>query len=165
MCSGYSSVFQIKAEKPSKDSATKSDWNRKQINSNNRTFYIGKITHLRRRKLSKWSVPFFLLQWVSDVMNVWQWKVDFTGCVQCICAGREMLTMEQIEAALYQKMKISEKLNEKQMERMEGTGEDLTMDRGLQKEHILKWFVETQAVLILCDGSFPPWFQGFISRQ
>lgn len=76
-----------------------------------------------------------------------------------------MLTMEQIEAALYKKMKISEKLNEKQMERMEGTGEDLTMDRGLQKEHILKWFVETQAVLILCDGSFPPWFQGFISRQ
>ncbi|XP_016128717.1 hematopoietic SH2 domain-containing protein-like [Sinocyclocheilus grahami] len=76
-----------------------------------------------------------------------------------------MLTMEQIEAALYQKMKISEKLNEKQMERMEGTGEDLTMDRGLQKEHILKWFVETQAVLILCDGSFPPWFQGFISRH
>ncbi|KAF4111176.1 hypothetical protein G5714_008207 [Onychostoma macrolepis] len=33
-----------------------------------------------------------------------------------------MLTMEQIEAALYQKMKISEKLNEKQMERMEEQG-------------------------------------------
>ncbi|XP_016138228.1 SH2 domain-containing protein 7 [Sinocyclocheilus grahami] len=76
-----------------------------------------------------------------------------------------MLTMEQIEAALYQKMKISEKLNEKQMERMEGVGGDLTMDREQQREHILKWFVETQAVLILCDGSFPPWFQGFISRH
>ncbi|XP_059378380.1 SH2 domain-containing protein 7 [Carassius carassius] len=76
-----------------------------------------------------------------------------------------MLTMEQIEAALYQKKKRSEKLNERQMERMEGTGKDLSMDRGLQKEHILKWFVETQAVLILCDGSFPPWFQGFISRH
>ncbi|XP_026067691.1 SH2 domain-containing protein 7 isoform X2 [Carassius auratus] len=75
-----------------------------------------------------------------------------------------MLTMEQIEAALYQK-KRSEKLNEKQMERIEGMGEDFSMDRGLQKEHILKWFVETQAVLILCDGSFPPWFQGFISRH
>ncbi|KAI2662692.1 SH2 domain-containing protein 7 [Labeo rohita] len=73
-----------------------------------------------------------------------------------------MLTMEQIEAALYQKMKISEKLNEKQME---GEGGDLNMDRGLQREHILKWFVETQAVLILCDGRFPPWFQGFISRH
>ncbi|KAK7176535.1 hypothetical protein R3I93_000691 [Phoxinus phoxinus] len=69
--------------------------------------------------------------------------------------------MEQIEAAMYQKMKISERLNEKQMERMEG---DLTTDRG-QREPILKWFVETQAVLILCDGSFPPWFQGFISRH
>ncbi|KTG38332.1 hypothetical protein cypCar_00017171 [Cyprinus carpio] len=76
-----------------------------------------------------------------------------------------MLTMEQIEAALYKKMKISEKLNEKQMERMEGVGEDLTMAREQQREHILKWFVETQAVLILSDGSFPPWFQGFISRQ
>ncbi|KAK2913761.1 hypothetical protein Q8A67_002160 [Cirrhinus molitorella] len=73
-----------------------------------------------------------------------------------------MLTMEQIEAALYQRMKISEKLNEKQME---GVGGDLNMDRGLQSEHILKWFVETQAVFILCDGSFPPWFQGFISRH
>lgn len=69
--------------------------------------------------------------------------------------------MEQIEAAMYQKMKISERLNEKQMERMAG---DLTTDRG-QREPIIKWFVETQAVLILCDGSFPPWFQGFISRQ
>ncbi|XP_026072753.1 uncharacterized protein LOC113052556 [Carassius auratus] len=76
-----------------------------------------------------------------------------------------MLTMEQIKAALYKKMKISENLNEKQMERLEGVGGDLTMAREQQREHILKWFVETQAVHILCDGSFPPWFQGFISRQ
>lgn len=84
--------------------------------------------------------------------------MGFIGCVQRIC---ENLTMEQIEAAMHQKMKIPEELNEKQMERMEG---DLTTDSG-QREPILKWFVETQAVLILCDGSFPPWFQGFISRQ
>lgn len=84
--------------------------------------------------------------------------MGFIGCVQRIC---EKLTMEQIEAAMYQKMKIPEGLNEKQMERKEG---DLTKDSG-QREPILKWFMETQAVLILCDGSFPPWFQGFISRQ
>ncbi|KAA0723276.1 SH2 domain-containing protein 7 [Triplophysa tibetana] len=38
------------------------------------------------------------------------------------------------------------------------------MDRG-QREPIIKWFVDNQAVLLLCDGRFPPWFQGFISRQ
>ncbi|XP_043100936.1 uncharacterized protein sh2d7 [Puntigrus tetrazona] len=75
-----------------------------------------------------------------------------------------MLTMEQIEAALYQKMKMK-KINEMPMEGMEGTGEELKMDRGVQKEHILKWFVESQAVHILCDGRFPAWFQGFISRH
>ncbi|XP_067307166.1 SH2 domain-containing protein 7 [Pseudorasbora parva] len=69
--------------------------------------------------------------------------------------------MEQIEVAMYQKMQISDRLNEKQEERMEG---DLTTDRR-QREPILKWFVETQAELILCDGRFPPWFQGFISRH
>lgn len=84
--------------------------------------------------------------------------MGFIGRVQCSC---EKLTMEQIKAAMNQKMKIPEGLNEKQMERMEG---DLTTDSG-QREAILKWFVETQAVRILCDGSFPPWFQGFISRQ
>jgi len=78
-----------------------------------------------------------------------------------VSSALEKLTMEQIEAAMYQKMKISERLNEKRMEQMEG---DLSMERG-QREPILNWFVETQAVLILCDGRFPPWFQGFISRQ
>ncbi|XP_051569146.1 uncharacterized protein sh2d7 [Myxocyprinus asiaticus] len=72
--------------------------------------------------------------------------------------------MEQIEAAISQKMKKSGSLNEKQMEKMEGVGKDLTVDRG-QREDILRWFVETQAVSVLFDGSFPPWFQGFISRQ
>ncbi|XP_056317495.1 hematopoietic SH2 domain-containing protein [Danio aesculapii] len=68
-----------------------------------------------------------------------------------------MLTMEQIEAAMYQKMKKSDRLNE---EKMEG----FTMEGG-QREQILQWFVETQAMFILSDGNFPPWFQGFISRQ
>lgn len=71
--------------------------------------------------------------------------------------------MEQIEAALYQKMKISGALTEKQMERTQGVGRDL-MDRG-QREHIIRWFVDTQATLLLCHGSFPLWFQGFISRR
>lgn len=68
--------------------------------------------------------------------------------------------MEQIEAAMYQKMKISGK----QMESMQGVEKELTLE-GEQREHIIGWFVDTQAVLLLCDGSFPPWFKGFISRQ
>nr|XP_055058376.1 hematopoietic SH2 domain-containing protein [Misgurnus anguillicaudatus] len=71
-----------------------------------------------------------------------------------------MLTMEQIEAAMYQKMKISGK----QMENIQGVERDLTMEGG-QREHIIRWFVDTQAALLLYDGSFPPWFKGFISRQ
>ncbi|XP_065123930.1 uncharacterized protein sh2d7 [Paramisgurnus dabryanus] len=68
--------------------------------------------------------------------------------------------MEQIEAAMYQKMKISGK----QMESMQGVERELTMDGG-QREDIIRWFVDTQAALLLCDGSFLPWFKGFISRQ
>lgn len=33
------------------------------------------------------------------------------------------------------------------------------------KELVLKWFMETQAPLILNSGSFPDWFQGFAARK
>ncbi|KAK1789876.1 hypothetical protein P4O66_015748 [Electrophorus voltai] len=33
------------------------------------------------------------------------------------------------------------------------------------KELALRWFTETQAPLILQEGNFPAWFQGFISRK
>ncbi|KAI7811870.1 uncharacterized protein LOC130552111 [Triplophysa rosa] len=33
------------------------------------------------------------------------------------------------------------------------------------RELALKWFTETQAPLILHNGNFPEWFQGFISRK
>lgn len=37
-------------------------------------------------------------------------------------------------------------------------------ERGL-KELVLRWFMETQASLILSNGNFPDWFQGFAGRQ
>lgn len=37
-------------------------------------------------------------------------------------------------------------------------------ERGL-KELVLRWFMETQASLILSNGNFPDWFQGFAVRQ
>ncbi|XP_056135391.1 SH2 domain-containing protein 7-like [Lampris incognitus] len=37
-------------------------------------------------------------------------------------------------------------------------------DGGL-KELVLRWFTETQSPLLLPDGSFPDWFQGFTSRR
>ncbi|XP_028814719.1 SH2 domain-containing protein 7 isoform X2 [Denticeps clupeoides] len=40
---------------------------------------------------------------------------------------------------------------------------DSTEDR--LKDLALKWFTETQAPLILHNGNFPEWFQGFISRK
>ncbi|XP_054569148.1 SH2 domain-containing protein 7 [Eptesicus fuscus] len=33
------------------------------------------------------------------------------------------------------------------------------------RELALRWFVETQAPLILQDGALPPWFHGFITRK
>lgn len=95
---------------------------------------------------------------LPDAVNVWCYVALKTESqVYRICVEKEMLTMEQIEAAMYQKMKKSDRLNE---EKMEG----FTMEGG-QKEQILQWFVETQAMFILSDGNFPRWFQGFISRQ
>ncbi|KAG7473382.1 hypothetical protein MATL_G00095290 [Megalops atlanticus] len=46
--------------------------------------------------------------------------------------------------------------------RMEPHGEDT--ESRLQ-ELALRWFTETQAPLILHDGNFPSWFQGFITRR
>lgn len=45
---------------------------------------------------------------------------------------------------------------------MEGevAGTDSTL-----RELALKWFTETQAPLILHEGNFPTWFQGFITRK
>lgn len=37
-------------------------------------------------------------------------------------------------------------------------------DGGL-KELVLRWFTETQAQLLLSDGQFPGWFQGFAARK
>ncbi|XP_030620994.1 SH2 domain-containing protein 7 [Chanos chanos] len=74
--------------------------------------------------------------------------------------------MEQTHTSM-DLMKGSDRLGELQMD---GSGEgerELRMDRseGGLKDLILKWFMETQAALILCEGNFPSWFQGFISRQ
>lgn len=33
------------------------------------------------------------------------------------------------------------------------------------RELVLRWFMETQASLILSNGNFPDWFQGFAARQ
>ncbi|KAI4830770.1 hypothetical protein KUCAC02_002383 [Chaenocephalus aceratus] len=39
-----------------------------------------------------------------------------------------------------------------------------TSEGGL-KELVLRWFSETQAPLILNNGNFPDWFQGFVARK
>ncbi|KAI3377885.1 hypothetical protein L3Q82_008461 [Scortum barcoo] len=53
-------------------------------------------------------------------------------------------------------------------ERMEKKpGVDLHMEasEGGLKELVLRWFTETQAPLILNNGNFPDWFQGFAARK
>lgn len=44
---------------------------------------------------------------------------------------------------------------------------DLYMEpsEGGLKELVLRWFTETQAPLILNNGNFPDWFQGFAARK
>uniref|UniRef100_A0A670ZPT0 SH2 domain-containing protein n=1 Tax=Pseudonaja textilis TaxID=8673 RepID=A0A670ZPT0_PSETE len=36
---------------------------------------------------------------------------------------------------------------------------------GMLKDLILRWFLETQIVLLLQDGRLPDWFHGFLSRE
>lgn len=47
------------------------------------------------------------------------------------------------------------------------SGVDLHMEptEGGLKELVLRWFTETQAPLILNNGNFPDWFQGFAARK
>lgn len=60
--------------------------------------------------------------------------------------------------------------------RMEGSPRQPSLERGLEgagdgqalaklQELALRWFMETQAPLILQDGALPPWFHGFITRK
>ncbi|GLD72150.1 SH2 domain-containing protein 7-like protein [Lates japonicus] len=46
-------------------------------------------------------------------------------------------------------------------------GVDLQMEtpEGGLKELVLRWFTETQAALMLNNGNFPDWFQGFAARK
>lgn len=63
-----------------------------------------------------------------------------------------------------------------QLSRMEGSLKQLSVGQGPERagdsqglaelqELALRWFMETQAPLILQDGALPPWFHGFITRK
>uniref|UniRef100_A0A3Q3X496 SH2 domain-containing protein n=1 Tax=Mola mola TaxID=94237 RepID=A0A3Q3X496_MOLML len=51
------------------------------------------------------------------------------------------------------------------MEKKPGVELPVEPSEGGLKELVLKWFMETQAPLILNSGSFPDWFQGFAARK
>ncbi|XP_048825677.1 SH2 domain-containing protein 7 [Brienomyrus brachyistius] len=50
------------------------------------------------------------------------------------------------------------------MERL-SLGENTATGDSVARERALRWFTETQAPLILQEGSFPVWFQGCIARK
>ncbi|XP_062403360.1 SH2 domain-containing protein 7 [Sardina pilchardus] len=51
------------------------------------------------------------------------------------------------------------------MEKGRGAEGEVAGAEGTLRELALKWFTETQAPLILHEGNFPAWFQGFITRK
>lgn len=51
------------------------------------------------------------------------------------------------------------------METKPGVDLHTEASEGGLKELVLRWFMETQAPLILHNGSFPDWFQGFAARK
>ncbi|KAM3625221.1 uncharacterized protein V6R79_008962 [Siganus canaliculatus] len=51
------------------------------------------------------------------------------------------------------------------MEQKPGVELILETPEGGLKELVMKWFTETQAPLILNNGNFPGWFQGFVARK
>ncbi|KAI9540529.1 hypothetical protein NQZ68_039721 [Dissostichus eleginoides] len=50
-------------------------------------------------------------------------------------------------------------------EKMSGVELNSETSEGGLKELVLRWFTETQAPLILNNGNFPDWFQGFVARK
>ncbi|KAL7854344.1 hypothetical protein SRHO_G00165340 [Serrasalmus rhombeus] len=71
-----------------------------------------------------------------------------------------MVRMEEIQAA----MKSRSARLKMCADKTEGT-EWMERTEGGLREQVLRWFVETQASLILCNGNFPTWFHGFVRRQ
>ncbi|XP_017577049.1 uncharacterized protein si:ch211-112g6.4 [Pygocentrus nattereri] len=71
-----------------------------------------------------------------------------------------MVRMEEIQAA----MKSRSARLKMCADKTEGT-EWMERTEGGLREQVLRWFVETQASLILCNGNFPTWFHGFVPRQ
>lgn len=51
------------------------------------------------------------------------------------------------------------------MEKKSGVDLHMEASEGGLKELVLRWFMETQAPLILSNGNFPDWFQGFAVRK
>ncbi|XP_039992191.1 SH2 domain-containing protein 7 [Xiphias gladius] len=51
------------------------------------------------------------------------------------------------------------------MEKKLGVDPQMETPEGGLKELVLRWFTETQAALILNNGNFPDWFQGFAARK
>ncbi|XP_042272979.1 SH2 domain-containing protein 7 [Thunnus maccoyii] len=51
------------------------------------------------------------------------------------------------------------------MEKKSGVDLQMETSEGGLKELVLRWFTETQAPLILHNGNFPDWFQGFAARK
>lgn len=54
------------------------------------------------------------------------------------------------------------KMEKSQSQAVEG---ELAQGEGSLRDLALKWFTNTQAPLILHEGNFPAWFQGFITRK
>lgn len=59
---------------------------------------------------------------------------------------------------------------------MEGSLKQLSLERASEgagdsqgqatlQELALRWFMETQAPIILQNGALPPWFHGFVTRK
>lgn len=55
--------------------------------------------------------------------------------------------------------------NQVRMEKKLATDLYMEPSEGGLKELVLRWFTETQAPLILNNGNFPDWFQGFAARK
>ncbi|XP_035538056.1 SH2 domain-containing protein 7 [Morone saxatilis] len=51
------------------------------------------------------------------------------------------------------------------MEKKPGVDLHMETSEGGLKELVLRWFTETQAPLIVNNGNFPDWFQGFAARK
>ncbi|XP_064169224.1 SH2 domain-containing protein 7 [Anguilla rostrata] len=83
----------------------------------------------------------------------------------CCFPGKNSMDEKRKRANTFQTCLRFRRMDRARMEQKRSDGARVENTGGRLEELALRWFTETQAPLILHEGNFPAWFQGFITRK